>query len=98
MANIVITSNTKSVKVDFGDYINLPDIDGRLATYKREDISIIYMEKDDAWVNVKMKDAITTNHWKLSYNSDAGVFIVDSIDSVVPVSNVDLFDKLDALR
>lgn len=98
MANIVITSDTKSVIVDFGDFANLSQVDGRKATYKRDDISVIWLEKDDAFVNVKMKDAVTTTHWKLSFSGDAGVFIVDSIDGTPPTSNTDLFDKLNALR
>lgn len=98
MANLVITSKTKSILVDFGDFANLEDVDGRKATYKRDDISVVWMEKDDAFVNVKMKDSVTTTHWKVSYNGDAGVFIIDSIDGVVPTDNDDLFDKIDALR
>lgn len=98
MANITIIKSGNSIIVDFGDYSILPDVDGRKASYKVEDISVIWIEKDDAFVNVKMKDAVTTNHWKLSFNSEPSSFIVDSIDAVAPTSNSDLFDKLTALR
>lgn len=98
MANITIVKSVNSIIVDFGDYSNLPNVDGRKASYKVEDISVIWIEKDDAFVNVKMKDAVTTPIWALTYASTDGAFIVDSIDGIAPTSNSDLFNKLTALR
>ena len=98
MANITIVKSGNSVIVDFGDYSLNDNVDGRKASYKVEDISVIWIEKDDAFVSVKMKDAVTNNNWKLSFNSEPNSFIIDSIDAVAPTSNSDLFDKLTALR
>ena len=98
MANIVITKSGNSVIVDFGDYASLPNVDGRKASYKVDDIGIIWIEKDDSMVYVKIKMFITNNDWQLSYTTTTGAFTVDSVDGVAPTSNSDLFDKLTALR
>lgn len=97
MPNITIEKIGSSVIVDFGNYSSLDSVDGRKASYKIDDISVVWLEKDDSFVNVKMKDAITTKHWMLSYN-DVGVFVVDTIDGVAPSDNVDLFNKITAYR
>ncbi len=73
MANLVINKTGNIVDVDFGNYAISDSVEGRKATYLISDISIVWLEKDDSFVNVKMKDAITVNHWKLSFNSDSGV-------------------------
>jgi hypothetical protein len=98
MANITIVKSGNSIIVDFGDYALLNNVDGRKASYKVEDISVIWIEKDDSFVTVKMKDAVTNNNWKLSFDSTPNSFIVDSIDAIAPTDNSDLFDKLTALR
>jgi len=101
MANIVITKSGNSIIVDFGVYVNSADVDGRKASYKVEDISIIWIEKDDSRLVVKMKDAITTREWPLTHDDTYQgneLFIVDTVDGVQPSSMDDLFDKLTALR
>ena len=98
MANIVITSIGNYVDVDFGIYATSGDVDGRRATYKKDDISIIWIEKDDSFIDLKMKDAITTYVWRLSFNSVSDCFVVDSIDGFAPTDNIDLYNKLNALR
>lgn len=98
MANITIVKSGNSIIVDFGDYSLSDNVDGTKASYKVEDISVIWIEKDDSFVTVKMKDAITSKTWPLSYNTVESAFVVDTIDGVIPTSNSDLFDKLTALR
>jgi hypothetical protein len=98
MANLVIVKTGNLIDVDFGNYAISSDVDGRKASYLVSDISIVWLEKDDSFVDVKMKDEITNNIWRLSFNSDSGVFVVDSIDGVAPTSNIDLYNKLNALR
>ena len=98
MANIVITKTGNIVDVDFGIYAVSNGLDGRKATYKVDDISIVWLEKDDSIVNVKMKDAITTTHWLLSFDGANRTFQVDTIDGVAPTNNVDLYNKINALR
>lgn len=98
MANIVITKTGNIVNVDFGNYVVSPSVDGKKASYKVDDISIVWLEKDESIVHVKMKDAITTRNWMLSFENVGNVFVVDSIDGVAPTSNQDLMDKINALR
>ncbi len=98
MANITITKSGNSIIVDFGDYTSLPNVDGRKVSYKVDDIGIIWIEKDDSIVYVKMKMPVNNNDLRLSYTTTTGAFIVDSVDGVAPTSNSDLFDKLTALR
>lgn len=99
MPNVTITTtiNTNKVLVEFGDYANSNNVDGRKASYRKSDISIVWMEKDDSIVYVKMKDAITTNVWSLSFEETDGAFVVDSIDGVSPTTNEQLFTLLDAI-
>lgn len=98
MANIVITKTGNIVDVDFGIYSVSSAVDGRKASYLVSDISIVWLEKDDSLVHVKMKDAITTRDWLLSFDGSNGTFQVDTIDGVAPTSNVDLYNKINALR
>jgi len=98
MANVVITSAANYIDVDFGIYAVSNSVDGRRATYKKEDISIIWLEKDDSFIDLKMKDAITTDLWRLSFDGVEGSFMIDSIDGVAPTDNIDLYNKLNALR
>lgn len=98
MANVVINKIGNSIIVDFGNYSILDNVDGQKASYKPEDISIIWLEKDESKVYVKMKDAITNNIWPLSVQSTPTTFVIDLINDVAPEDNLDLFDKLSALR
>lgn len=98
MPNITITKTANTIEVDFGDYASNSNVDGKKATYKVEDISIVWLEKDEAKVRVKMKDSITTNDWKLSFQATPDAFIVDEVQNVSPASNQDLYDKINALR
>ena len=98
MANVVIVSTGNYIDVDFGIYAVSNSVDGRKATYKKDDISIIWLEKDDSFIDLKMKDAITTDLWRLSFDGVEGSFMIDSIDGVAPTDNIDLYNKLNALR
>ena len=100
MANIIIQSEGKIVHVSFGNYIVSDSVDGREGHYLISDISIVWLEKDFSKVRVKMKDAITTNDWHLTFAHVEGVnaFVVDSIDEIQPTSNEHLRDLINALR
>ena len=98
MANIVITKTGNIINVDFGNYVVSSNVDGKKASYQVSDISIVWLEKDESIVHVKMKDSITTRDWRLSFEATPDAFIVDSIDGVQPTSNQDLMDKINALR
>lgn len=98
MANITITKIGDVVEVDFGNYAVSNSLDGKKAAYKVDDISIVWLEKDDSAVYVRMKDFITNNNWKLSYTAIQDGFVVDTVDGIAPTSNEDLMDKINALR
>lgn len=99
MANITITTDSKLAYVDFGNYTVSGDLDGKKATYLISDISIVWLEKNEDHVRVKMKDAINNPDWFLTYEYKDNIsFIVDSINGVAPTSNQDLYDKLNAIR
>lgn len=89
MANIVITSTTNSIKVEFNDYSTVLGVDG--GTYQKRDI-VIYRLTDRVQCEVKGEKT-----WFVAYTSTTGCFIIDSIDGVAPTSNSDLYTKLIAL-
>lgn len=90
MANIVITSTTNTIKVDFGTYSSV--LDGQEAgCYQKADIDI-YRFSDRVRCVVKGE-----KEWSVVYAALTGCFIIDSIDGASPSSNSDLYTKLIAL-
>lgn len=97
MANLVITKSGNSIIVAFNDYSSTVG-----ATKRSYDIrDIVEVELGSDYVQVLMRDAHGVNTWMLTYdNTYAGSerFIVDSVATVAPTSESDLFDKITALR
>ena len=93
MANVVVTSTTNSIKVDFGVYAG-----GAIPKKRTYNIgkTIFYMslEPSDAMVTVLSEGS---PQWNLAYTATTDCFIVDSINGSAPSSNSDLYDKLIAL-
>jgi hypothetical protein len=98
MANVVIVKTGNDIDVDFGVYANDVRVDGRRASYQPQDIAIVWLQKDDAWVNIQMKVAITTPYWEVNYDGSDGKFQVDSVDGVTPTDNVHLYELLKGLK
>ena len=91
MANIVVTSSTNYIKVEFNDYY--PDYYKVCeAYYNRNDLEKI--EVQDGFLKVHVLDE---SDWTLSYTATTGAFIVDSVDAATPTDNLDLASKLAAL-
>jgi hypothetical protein len=92
MANIVITTTTNSIKVDFGAYAGggIP----KKATYNKDHIVKFTLEPSDAYVTAINDGELP---WLLAYTATTNCLIVDSIDGNTPSSNSDLYDKLIAL-
>lgn len=88
MANLVITSTTNSVKVDFGVYGvgNIP----LKGTWRKDKIINFSLQLSNAFV---IASTIGEPEWQLSYDGTNGMQ-VDSVDGVAPTSNSDLYDKL----
>jgi phage tail tube protein FII len=91
MANLVVTSTTNSIKVDFGVLGVIPN--PKKGTWKKDKVENIKLEISDTYVRVT---TIGEPEWQLSWNG-TNVLQVDSIDGVAPISNSDLYDKLIAL-
>lgn len=90
MANITIVSTTNSINVNFGDYggVELQSLEG---CWRKE---IISFEKRSDYVIARVRGE---KDWLVSYNGVDGTFQIDSIDTVAPTTNDDLYTKLIAL-
>lgn len=102
MAGVKIQSyGNESIWVDFGMYAMDVNVDGKGASYRASDISILIMEKDESHIIVKMKDFITSNNWTVTWEVDPEnphYLVVDSVNGVAPTSQLDLLRKIEALR
>ena len=95
MANLVVTSTTNTIKVDFNDQPFFDRRDGitfTKGTWAKSDLANIKRTAD--MVIVLEKDAF---EWRLSDAGTSGTFTVDSVDGVAPTSLDDLYTKLIAL-
>lgn len=94
MANIVITSNTNLLFIDFGNYKGQKGFPHKQNWHKA---SVHFsLSSGGDFVEV-LEDNQSKNNCVLSYNGIGDTFQVDSIDGVAPISNSDLYDKLIAL-
>ena len=90
MANIVITSSTNAIDVDFNDLSGAVGYNkGAWAKSK-----IIYVKEFTDYVKLKVQDG---GYWDVSYNGTTGTLTVDTVDAVAPTSNSDLYLKITAL-
>jgi hypothetical protein len=99
MAYIVMTSTTNSIKCDNGVYSGIAGALGvmqKKATFRKDEIFRLSLSPDESYVQVLFKSR-TNAYFLFSFNGSAGTLQVDSIDSVAPTSNSDLYDKLIAL-
>lgn len=89
MANITVTSTTNTLQVDFGDYYPLA-YQFQKGTWKKDHIQSIQL---DSGVYISIDDE---RLWVVSYDGSNG-FQIDSVDGVIPTSDLDLYNKLIAL-
>jgi hypothetical protein len=88
MANIVITTTTNAIKVVFN---GLSDVVGvSKGTWQKRSIISIVEKPDRIEVYVSGERL-----WEVSFDNVA--LQVDSVNSVAPISNSDLYSKLSAL-
>lgn len=90
MANIVITSGTDYLKVDFGDYS--ATLNMKKGYWSRSAIQVT--QGESGIVNVIACDGVTM---PLASAPTDGAYTVDSVNGAVPSSNSDLCDKLGVL-
>jgi hypothetical protein len=92
MANVVVTSDSTSILVEFNDTSSVLAM--KRGTWRRADVININLRSDESIIEVITSIGQT---WLVSYNSVAGALIIDSVNGVAPTSNADLFTKLRAL-
>ncbi len=92
MANVVVTSDSTSILVEFNDASSVLAM--KRGAWRRADIVNINLRSDESIIEVITSIGQT---WLVSYNSVVGALIIDSVNGVAPTSNADLFTKLRAL-
>lgn len=91
MANIVITTTTDQIRVDFGAYYPSV-IKYSKGTWKKTSIDNI--ELFAYWIEVIGRNSET---WRVSHDGTDNSLIIDSIDGAAPSSLADLYTKLQAI-
>lgn len=92
MANIVITKVGTKLKVELNNVAN--QVGDKIMVMQIANCSIT-LSKNDDFVNLK---ANTGEFIHLVYASPTDTaFLVDTVAGVAPTSNLDLFNKIDAL-
>ena len=97
MANVVITSKTNVINVDFGDIQFLDKRDNiyvKKGTWAKSDIATVHLEANEDMVTVIERDDFS---WKLSYDGFEGTFQVDSVDGTTVTSNSQLYTLISGL-
>jgi len=91
MANIVITSTTNSINVEFNTYSS--GVGMTKGAWNKTRITF-QLEYADNFVDVLV---IGEPSWPISFDGSTGTLQIDSINGVAPTSNSDLYTKLIAL-
>ena len=92
MANIVIVSTTNSIEVDFN--VLSTAVDMKAGAWRKEDVTFIRQ------ANHVRGEINGQKEWFVSFDgntTDLPTLQIDSIDTVPPTSNLDLYNKLKAL-
>lgn len=93
MPNMVITSTTNRIKVDFGDYSTHGKIDATKGSFPKRDVGDIYLRSDH--IDIFMKGG--EPDWHITNTDSVVYFKVDSVDGASPTSLEDLYNKINAL-
>jgi len=91
MANVIITSSTNIIIVEFGGFSGA--VGYKKATFQKKSISF---QLTNGELFVRVEDA-SGNHWAVSYNLYGESLIIDSVDGVPPTDNPHLFTLLSNL-
>jgi hypothetical protein len=91
MANLVVTSTTNSISVDFGVLETAANM--KKGVWNKSRITF-QLALSDTHVNVLV---IGESSWGVSWDGSSSTLQIDSVNSVAPTSNSDLYDKLTAL-
>lgn len=91
MANLVVTSTTNSILVDFGVLSTSAGIEK--GAWRKDRITF-RLALSSAYIDVIV---VGEPAWAVSWNGSSGTLQIDSVDGVAPASNSDLYTKLSAL-
>lgn len=93
MANLVITFENKYVKVLTNDYSTVIK-NGRIHINKN-DVEMAEMENSASAIIINLQTK-KYSYWRVSYSpiNEDNVFVIDSIDGVVPTDNSHLMDMI----
>jgi hypothetical protein len=91
MANIVITSTTNSIKVEFNDLATAVGV--KKGVWNKNSITV-QLALSDERVRVLL---IGEAAWPISFDGSPETYQIDSVDGNSIKSNSDLYDKLAAL-
>lgn len=83
MANLVITTDSDFIDVDFGIYS--PQVGEKARFHRRDILNVIQFQN---YVQIEMIGVST--HWQISLNGESSTFVIDSINGVTPsdISNL----------
>ena len=91
MANIVVTSTTNTILVDFGVYSTSLGISK--AVWQKVDVRF-ELKDGNTFVNVLVNQKPS---FAVSFDGSTNTLQVDTVGGVAPTSNSDLYDKLTTL-
>jgi hypothetical protein len=96
MANIVITSMSNGLEVDFGDYWrdsgqpkSSKDVNAEMSFYHKEEIRELWKAGTDVFIRMDNR-----REWKIGITQLADNFVIDTIDGVAPTDALDLYQKI----
>lgn len=92
MANLIVTSTTNTIAVDFGVYSTPVGISK--GTWSKDKIIKIILADSDEYVEI---DVANSGIWNLVFEASGNNMIVDTVAGGSPSSNADLYAKLIAL-
>ncbi len=92
MANIVVTSTTNTIRVDFGIYADAAN--GKSSIYSKRSLQRINIPPANNVVQIKVQEA---GWYSVCITPQDGAMVVDSVDGVVPTNIADLAAKIEAL-
>jgi len=91
MANLVVTTDQKAVKVDFGIYAGI--IGYKKSLLRKDGILIINQMDEVGYFRVEINSK-HNSYWSVSHDGIGATLKIDSIDGVAPTDSDHLYNLL----